>query len=213
MSLQTYDDLRAAIADWLMRDDLNDPIRSFVTMAEADISRRLAADDSPGQPPREMMGYAQSPISQEFETTPPDFMGARAAFIEGQTHSLDFSTVEEIAKRKALYPSACGNPRAYAVIGEMFQFWPAPASQLQISLFYIQRIQKLTPGIQVNWLLKMHPDCYLYGSLLHSAPYLKDDERIATWQACYDRSIASIRMAAQRTQQASYLSLAPRAVA
>lgn len=213
MALQSYADLKASVADWLMRDDLTAVVPDFIAMAESDMSRRFAAEDDNGAPPLEMIGYAQSPISQEFETTPPDFMGARAAFIEGETCSLDYTTIEEIARRKALYPSQSGNPQVYTTIGAMFQFWPAPTTQLQIDLFYLQRIQPLTAGITANWVLKLHPDCYLYASLMQSAPYLKNDDRIAIWQSRYDRVVTSIRSAARRAQMASYLSIPAPAVA
>jgi len=32
-----------------------------------------------------------------------------------------------------------------------------------------------------NWLLSLAPDLYLYGTLLETAPYLKEDGRIQTW--------------------------------
>ena len=32
-----------------------------------------------------------------------------------------------------------------------------------------------------NWLLTLAPDIYLYGALLESAPYIKEDARIQTW--------------------------------
>ena len=32
-----------------------------------------------------------------------------------------------------------------------------------------------------NWLLTLAPDLYLYGALLESAPYIKEDGRIQTW--------------------------------
>lgn len=209
MALQSYSDLKTSVADWLNRGDLASVVSDFIAMAESDISRRLASQG----PPREMIAYAQSPISQEFETTPPDFMGARAAFIEGAREPLDYSSVEEIAARKALYPSANGNPTAYTAIGSMFQFWPAPQSELQIDLFYIQRVQPLSDGIRSNWVLNLHPDCYLYASLLQSAPYLKDDARVAVWQARYDAIVASICAAGQRAQMGSYLSIpAPQVV-
>lgn len=213
MALQSYSDLQTAIADTLMRNDLVTAIPNFIALAEADMNRRLAAQDDTGAPPLEMIAYAQSPIEQEFETTPPDFMGAKAAYLDGATKPLDFTTVEELAKRKALYPAQSGNPTAYAVIGSMFMFWPAPTAQIQINLFYLQRIQPLTAGITSNWMLKLHPDCYLYASLMHSAPYLKDDDRTAVWQGLYSSVIASIRMAGKRAQQSSYLSLPFRAVA
>jgi hypothetical protein len=33
-----------------------------------------------------------------------------------------------------------------------------------------------------NWLLTLAPDLYLYGALLESAPYIKEDGRIQTWE-------------------------------
>jgi hypothetical protein len=203
----TYSGLKASIADWLMRGDLTAAIPDFIAMAEADMSRRLAAEDDNGAPPREMIAYAQSPISQEFETTPADFMGARAAFLDGATAPLDYTTVEDIARRKALYPSSTGNPTAYTALGAMFQFWPAPAAEIQINLFYVQRIASLNGSITTNWLLTQHPDCYLFASLMQSAPYLKNDDRVAVWQSRYDRTIASIRLAGRRAQMGSYLSI------
>lgn len=41
MALDTYTGLKAAIASWLMRDDLTDAIPDFIMLAEARISRTL----------------------------------------------------------------------------------------------------------------------------------------------------------------------------
>ena len=41
MSIATYTELKAAIADWLLRDDLTAVIPTFISLAEADISRNL----------------------------------------------------------------------------------------------------------------------------------------------------------------------------
>ena len=38
-----------------------------------------------------------------------------------------------------------------------------------------------------NWLLDAHPDAYLYGSLMQSAPYLQADERIGIWAGKYNQ--------------------------
>lgn len=207
MAIQSYADLQAAVAALLMRTDLTVPIPTFISLAEADISRRLAYSDDGGAPPREMIALAQSPISQEFETTPPDFMGAKAAYLDGATDALEYTSVEEIALRKTQYPNQTGNPTAYTAIGSMFQFWPAPTTQLQINLFYIQRVQALSDGIRANWLLTLYPDCYLYGAAVHSAPYLRADARLPVWQSLYGGAITAIRMAGLRAQQGSYISI------
>lgn len=43
-----------------------------------------------------------------------------------------------------------------------------------------------------NWLLTAHPDVYLYGTLVESAPYLKDDARVAVWEQRYQDAVAGI---------------------
>ena len=40
-----------------------------------------------------------------------------------------------------------------------------------------------------NFLLADAPDVYLYGSLLHSAPYLNDDQRMTVFAQLYAASI------------------------
>jgi len=45
---------------------------------------------------------------------------------------------------------------------------------------------------QDNWLTKYAPDALLYAVLLEATPFLKNDERIATWQAMYDRASAAL---------------------
>jgi hypothetical protein len=199
----SYSGLLASIADWLNRQDIAATIPDFVALAEADISRRLVLAGAP----REMTNRAATVIDNEFELTPPDFMGAIALYVEGSRKPLEFIQPEKITERKELYPDACGNPTAYAIVGPEFQFWPAPQAAMQLDLIYIRRVQSLNNSINSNWLLNLHPDCYLYGSLVQSAPYLKDDNRIQVWQSKYDQILSSISMAGQRAQAAPHLAM------
>lgn len=50
---------------------------------------------------------------------------------------------------------------------------------------------------QVNYVLTNHPDLYFYGSLLHSAPYLDDDQRLGTWASFYQNAVESINLRAR----------------
>ena len=43
-----------------------------------------------------------------------------------------------------------------------------------------------------NEILTNFPDAYLYGSLIHAAPYLQEDKRTTTWAALYQASIDGI---------------------
>ena len=49
-------------------------------------------------------------------------------------------------------------------------------------MIYRQNLPSLNANAS-NWLLTLAPDAYLYGSLMESAPYIKEDNRIAVWGA------------------------------
>ena len=50
----------------------------------------------------------------------------------------------------------------------------------------------LSDADPTNWVLSDYPNLYLYGSLLHSAPFLKDDMRLGMWQGKFDQLLAQI---------------------
>ncbi len=46
---------------------------------------------------------------------------------------------------------------------------------------------------QTNWTTDFAPNALLHGALLQATPFLKNDERIPTWQAIYDRDISILQ--------------------
>jgi len=44
------------------------------------------------------------------------------------------------------------------------------------------------------------PDVYLYGSLLHSAPYLVEDARIAVWAQMYSAAVAQLNQSSEKAR-------------
>ena len=60
------------------------------------------------------------------------------------------------------------------------------------SLVYYARVPTLSVSNTTNWLLTEAPDVYLYGALVHSAPYLKDDARIQVWEALLAQGINNL---------------------
>ena len=44
-------------------------------------------------------------------------------------------------------------------------------------------------------MLASHPDAYLYGALLQSAPWLKHDARVAMWAQAFDQMLSDIQSA------------------
>jgi len=191
MALANYSQLKASIADWLNRADLTAAIADFITLAEAQISRRLVM----AGPVRSMMGRSDAVIDEEFAAVPADFMGARTInFVEDRTRLLEFCTPEQINQKKAQSVSLTGTPRFFAVVGGEFQFFPAPGdgASYAAELTYWKRIPALSDAAPSNWLLSLHPDAYLYGALLQAAPYLKDDARIQSWGTFFETVLGDI---------------------
>jgi hypothetical protein len=191
MALSSYSGLKAAIADWLNRADLTAAIPDFITLAEAQISRRLVL----AGPVRPMMGRADATIDSEFATLPVDFMGARTIILnEDRVRPLQFCLPEEINQKKAWRDSPTGCPRFFSVVGGEFQFFPAPAAGASYvaELTYWKRVPALSDAAPSNWLLALHPDAYLYGALLQAAPYLKDDARIQSWGTFFETILADV---------------------
>ena len=57
---------------------------------------------------------------------------------------------------------------------------------------YYARVPALTDVETFNWILTEYPDIYLYGSLVHAAPYLADDQRITVWAALYQSAVDAL---------------------
>ncbi len=100
---------------------------------------------------------------------------------------------EMLAAKKASLGTA-SFPRFASVIanGAKLRLAPAPDQAYAVKTYYVGSLTTLSDTDKVNWLLTAHPDIYLYASLVESAPYLKDDERVALWKAERDERIQEL---------------------
>jgi hypothetical protein len=76
---------------------------------------------------------------------------------------------------------------------------PVPDDAYETTLAYEMKISPLASAGS-NWILSTHPDAYLYGSLIHTAPFLKDDERLPLWKMMYEEIANSVHEDTLRAQ-------------
>lgn len=203
LTLASYSDLLAFAAVTLNRTDLTDYLPGWVTLAEGQITDRLIAEG----PPRQMMGRSDATINSEYIAVPDDFEGARAIFLDPNYLPLEFISPEEIVQRKTLYPNESGDPQAFTVVGEELQFWPwGGTGSFTGEMTYWKRIPPLSTN-GTNWLLERRPDVYLYTTLIQSAPFLKDDDRLATWGGLAQTGLADMVKSAKASRTAPHLSV------
>lgn len=69
---------------------------------------------------------------------------------------------------------------------------PTPDQNYPFEVLYYELPPLLDDSIQTNWLTEYAPQLLLYGALLEATPFLKNDERIGTWQQYYDRAAAML---------------------
>jgi hypothetical protein len=182
MALNSYSALRASIADWLNRDDLTATIPDFISLAEAQLERRL--------PVQKRTQRSTATIDTQFSALPSDFVSAKSLVLTSTApvQPLTFLTEDELDAKKSVYRTT-GKPLFFALIGNQIEVLPAPDTGYTAELTYVATLAKLSDANTSNWLLERHPDVYLYGALLQAAPYLRDDERVALWTPLYGQAI------------------------
>jgi hypothetical protein len=196
MDLSTYSGLKAAIADYLNRDDLTSVIPAFIALAEAKFNRKLRA--------RQMVKRATATIDSQYFAYPADWLEAKEFILNTNPITyMQFATESQANELKASTIVSAGKPSYYTIIGSQIEVIAQPDTSYTGQLTYYAKIPSLSDSNTSNWLLAYAPDLYLYGALLESAPYLKDDDRLAIWGQMYSDSKADIELADQRASVSS----------
>jgi len=191
MALSNRTELLAAIADWLNRTDLTTVIPDFITLAEAEMKRRLrratesttiyiSAGNMNG--PSDMA----EPISLSLSTASP-----------GRDIPLKLVTPEMLVEVRAA-KATTGRPTHYAFYDGQLQFAPTPDQSYDGILLYAQQLTPLTASNTTNAVLTEAPDLYLYGALLQATPYVEHDERMGVWQFKFDDAIEQMNEMRER---------------
>jgi hypothetical protein len=194
MALDTYAHLKTAVADWLNKAGLSGvdtKAAEFIALAEAQMSRELDV--------REMTGLLTTTVSDGEMGLPCDFAGVRSFRIEGSpAQPLEY--VQPDAFDRAF---GVGRPCRYTVT-DVITFDPTPDAEYEVSLRYRKRIPPLGTGMSCNWLLRKHPDAYLYGALTQAIVYFRDDDR-TTIENRYAAALNAIEEDDKRTAYPSTL--------
>jgi len=190
MAITTYTELKSAVADWLNRSDLSSAIANFIALSETQTERNLRV--------RQMLTRSNASIDTKFSTVPADFLQARTFKLTSTSpiQPLEFATDDQMDDLDAA-DTAPSRPLYYSVVGNQLRVHPIPDSTYTAEMSYFAKIPRLSDSIPTNWLLTMAPDIYLYGALIQSAPYLKDDERINVWTTLYAAGLDALRVADQ----------------
>jgi hypothetical protein len=195
MAISNYTELKAAVADWLNREDLTSQIPDFIAFAEARLNRTLRT--------REMLTRRRTETTSGFIGLPADYLETYQLQLPANATNtpepLTYIGPNEVAQYKS--QSMTGKTRFYTIIDGAFELIPTPSSSVELTITYYAKIPALSSTTATNWLLTKAPDLYLYATLLTAAPYLQNDERIPVWSQLATSAFDELMMDSERASR------------
>jgi hypothetical protein len=194
----TYTSLKDDIRRYLERGQPSDTsvyeqIPSLINLAERDIARKL-----------KIQGFINVVTSSLVAGTSTYQKPDRWR----RTISMNYATNLANTERKQIFPrdyeycreywpnaNERGTPEYYADYD--YQHWlivPTPSANQAWEIVYYEQPPYLDDGTETNWLTDYAPQALLYGALVQAEPFLKNDERIGTWQALYTTAVNDLNV-------------------
>ena len=102
-----------------------------------------------------------------------------------------------------------GQPTYYSIVGGEMELSPFPDNAAllaqpmpNLELAYYQRLGLGQNPTDSNSVLSFYPACYIYGALIQSAPFLRDDPRVQTWGTLYNNAVTGANAEHERARSA-----------
>lgn len=185
-----YVSLQAAVVEYLARDQdtfLIGRVPSFIQMSEAKFNRTLMVRQMES---RSATTTDITTAEPEFISLPSDFQSMRRIRLSGITGkpNLDFMSGAQMEEYRRSIANTAAQPKYFSIFGSEIELAPTPDANSALEMIYRANIPPLASN-STNWLLLLAPDLYLYGALMESAPYIKEDARLQTWGSGFKQAL------------------------
>jgi hypothetical protein len=179
-----YASLQTAVSDYLARDDLTSFVPNFIQNCENKLYRTMNIRG-------EETALSVS-ISGGVAAVPSDFKALKFAYYDGTpVDLLDWVALDELYRDYPNRSQTSSNPAVISREGSNFVFGPVATTGTLKGIYY----KKLDPlrTTDSTWYVTNAPDVLLYGSLLESAPFIHNDERLPTWAQLYRDALQTLK--------------------
>ena len=207
--LTNYEGLKAAVADYLGRDDMADRIPVFIALAERRMNRELRLRVMERRAETDVLcGQSAVPLPWRREAGNWDvFMEMRdLTFMhgDGRTENLSYMPPDTYGQRRS-----AGKPLAYTIIGRDLFLIPALDADGKLYLTYYAEIEPLGALQPDNAVLLTFPDLYLYGALVESGPFTRGSAPLEIWTQYYAAARQKADAGEQRARFTANISMKP----
>jgi hypothetical protein len=189
--VMTYDSLTSTVLQYLERSDaaVVDAIPTFITLCEFEIAQNIKT-----------LGQMEVVDSTMLIGNPVIPKPARWRKTTSMTLSVS-GKKQPMLVRKLEYlntyaqdVTATGIPLYYADYD--YDNWlvaPTPDAAYAFEALCYTRLEPLSSSHQTNWLTINAPNAMLFGTLKQTAPFLKNDARLAVWKSMFDESLLALK--------------------
>lgn len=185
MTITNFGTLKTAIADTLNRDDLASVIPQFVSLAQAQFNRVIRS--------HRQITRGSLTIDAQFEALPADWLETiRITMDANPIRVLTQISMDDLTRYRTAIDNTTDAPVYFAHNGTDIELFPTPSTSYTGEITYYAKITALSADADTNWLLTNNPDVYLYGSLVHTAPYLREDPRVILWAGLLAQALDQI---------------------
>jgi hypothetical protein len=192
----TYAELKDQVANFINKPDIEQTIDTFIDLAEADIARKVRH--------WKMEKRATVQLDDQYSRVPTDWLESIRFYLSGgNTYELKQVGHAEVTNRRMGNLNTSGRPQYYTMSDGAFEIFPTPDTAYTAELLYYAKNEALSDSNTYNWLLQDAPDLYLYGTLMHTAPFLGEDARLPIWANLYQSALDSVNLASEKSRTQS----------
>lgn len=191
MAINSYANLKTALANWLDRSDLTSRVDEFIELAEArfaDEIRIRAMETAATQ--------VLTPGTRSYALPTGYLQGRNFQITTDPITALEYITPEIMDRIWA--GSATGRPRTYTIIGDNYHLGPSPDNADTVKITYYKEFTPLSGSATTNWIILNRPNLYLYACLLEAAPFLGNPEEASVWARYYSEALERLHEADAR---------------
>lgn len=176
-----YTELKANVARWIDRTDIDGEIDTFINMVESRLQHSLLVVE------RLQRATLQLSKGVSKYSLPSDTWAIQRIAIESG-RALD--EVAPATRSNREYPA--GMPSAYSFHGEYIDLWPVPNGDVCLEVVYYESIEPLTSANDSNFVLDKFSDLYLFGCLEYAAIFINDKERVAMFKSEFEQRLQTV---------------------
>jgi hypothetical protein len=187
--VMTYDSLTSTALQYLERSDaaVVNAIPTFITLCEFEIAQNIKTLGQMEVVDSTMLiGNPVIPKPARWRKTT-----SMTLSVSGQKQPMLVRKLEYL-NTYAQDVTATGVPLYYAD----YDYWlvaPTPNLAYAFEALCYTRLEPLSSSNQTNWLTINAPNAMLFGTLKQTAPFLKNDARLALWKSMFDESLLALK--------------------